>query len=727
MPADIVTTPASVVDTHAEITVELKSNLVIAEDWTATTGLYCDRLETRVNGFDSAALHYQCGDQVKQIEGAAFAEATPLDVADSYCRVTVGPPGNPTSHYRWHGVVVDDEVSNKGVFLDGGVRKFRFRDQSITVLGLEYLLDRQPIGAAIVHDTTRLERTLVFNGGALSGEQAGRAGRGNRHTEVNADGVYAFSKAPNADEWTAADIVKYLLKYFAPVDNAGDPLPTLFSLTAGSATLLSGYKPKLDPRGLTVMQALNAIINPKRGFCWWVEYDETVSPNGAASIVVESLANTLVTLPSSATLPANTRQKAVDMDLDPTVDRVRRRSDRRKRYDQVLCRGARMTSTFTLGFGDSTLAIDWEAAAATAYANAAKPGEAGAALDAYNALTDEEKAKQNDAYRRSALLNRVYTCYRIPDDWDRKSGDGKSASGRDWTFGDVSASGSIAGELPIVINGLRILETTMLREGVDYTDPANPVDNNPDGSEVNYVAPFAIVKVATSPDGYAYADKLNNYELADGDAVGDVRASYNLFAQERAPGIVLQSSSGLNHTIAKDRFDPGTAEPTATLPEVDYETIRVTVSAEADKFCEAIYPASASADTPVEVLEIYLGDSYRLDFLPGNTVVDVRGGEVITCNDTTNAGRLLRDDRQKLSDLAQLAYQWYQTERASVSARLNQTHPLFELGTLVTTIGDAETAQTVNSVIGVVAYDFKAGSQSIITLGDAVDFPGLLT
>lgn len=722
MPADIITRIASKQDECAPVTVKTKATLATGTSWSTTPGLFANELKLRVNGLDKATLVYQGGDSVAQI-GTNFAECPPLDLDGEYCQIVVGDVADP-KQLTWTGVVIDVRRDRGKVFEAGGVRKVRTHDQLFTVAGLEYLLDRRQIDGSIVHDTTRIGRPLVFNGGTIAGNKANRKKRGNRHSVANADGLYSFSDgSTEAEEWDAYQIISYLLKYFGPVDNAGAPLPTVFELDAGAAFTLLGYKPTLDARNITVLQAINAILHPKRGYCWWVDYTEDGGGNGKAIVHVDTLTRTTVTLPGGGELPANSNRKSVDLDLDAGVEDLRITTNREKRYNRVRCRGARMTSTFTVGFGDSTLAKDWTTDAETAYKAA---GSAGAG---YGSLSTEEKQKLNDAVRRRELLDRVYSCFRIPAAWDKKSGDGASSEGRNWTFADVSPTGSFTSGLPILINGIRVLARTMLLSGVDYTDPLNPTDNNPAGTEVDYVAPFAVLKVASSPDKWQFADKLNNAELEEGTPVGDIKTSYHVYAQQHSPGIQLKSSRGVAHTIALDRF--GSAEPTATPPEVDYESLRVTLTAEADTFAEGVFPdagdtGAVPADTVVEELLIDVGDDYRLDFLPGNTVIDVQGGELITTNDTTSKGRLLRDDRKQLRDMARFAYEWYQTGRASLSFTLNQSHVLFDLGMLITTLGDAETAATVNTVIGTINYDLRSGTQTVATLGDAVDLPGLL-
>lgn len=715
--ADIITKPATPLLAPAAVTVATKANLTVANSWAATAGLECDALAIRVNGLSSAKLLYRAGHQVAQI-GQPFANCPPLDLVGKFCRIQIDGSAD------WTGLVVDENRVRSGVFIDaddGDKRKYRAQDQVFTVAGLEYLLDRRRIDSAITNDGTRLGRSIAFNAESTAYQKAARKQRGNRTSSTNTAGYYEFDDAPGGSEWTAANIVEYLLKYFGPVDDSDNELPTEFILSTGGFLLLSDYKPTLDPTGLTVKQALDQLLHPSRGWCWWVEYSEDTGTNGQAIVHVQSLASADITLPSGDTLPQNSDQQSLDFDLDETCESHRLTRNLQRRYNRVRCRGARMTSTFTVGFGDSTLADDWGSTLETAYKNAAS------STTGYGGLTDDEKAARNDAFRRSELLDRVFKAFRVPAAWDQKCGDGGATSPavtRNWAFADIETTGSILGGLPTIVNNIRVLQRTLLEVGVNYADPTTPVDNNPSGTELDLRAPFAIVKVATSPDKWQFADKLTQADWADGTEVGDIKSSYHLYAQQQAPGVVLRSSSGDAHACALNHWT--SAEPTGRDPEIDYEDMIVTLSAEADKFAEGVYPASVTAGEWVDELVIELGDDYRLDFLADKTVVDVDNGDLVLATPSTNAGRLLRDDRERLEDAARMAYEWYQDDRVGLDLTLGQTSQLFTLGTLVTTIGDGETLETINTVVGSIAYDFVNQTQTVATLGDAINLPRLL-
>jgi hypothetical protein len=725
MPADIVT--KTVIHTKlVAAKVEVKPTLAVATAWAQIPGLRCTQLTRTVNGIDSAMLYYAAGHSVAQI-GETYDECPPLNIKGQFIRITIGKDTDPKQEV-WVGKLVDDHVTRAGVFVAEGQRRFRAQDQTFLALGLAHLLDSRQVDGAVVEPTTRIGRPLIFNSQSNASLASNRRRLGNRATDLNTDSVYPFAKVPSGTRWSAADIVKYLLKYFAPQKAGGDPFPTELVLDGDSATLLAGYKPTLDPGTKTTHELLNDLLNPQRGFCWSIEYSELFGTNGQAIVYAHSLAVEEATLPSDATLPANTNQQSLDFDLDETASPPKVIRNDRRRYNRVRARGAPITATFTIGDGDDTKANDWTSTLETTYKNGGKPTTAGPALDAYNALTDDEKAAKNDAVRRREVLERVYAAFRIPDDWDKKSGDGGAASPavpRNWTFADTEKTGSILGSLPVVVGNIRVLPRTLLRRGVDYSNPSSLVDHNPSGSEPDLVPPFAAVKVATDPDKWHFADKLSTIDTTGSTPEGEVTTSYHLHAQQHAPGVVVKAYSGSAHTLAKNHWSG--AEPTARDPELDYTAMIITRAAEADTRVEGAWPASPPADVMLEELVLDLGNDYRLDFLPENTVVDIVGSQLVKAEASSNVGRLLRDDREALEDIARIAFEWYQTERAGLELTLRQTRKLFDLGMMVTTIGDDETLETINSVIGTVVYDMMQGTQTIATIDNPIDLAAIVS
>ena len=704
MPADIVTTQTALIDTVA-VTVETKATLDPADAWTTQPHLYADRLTTRVNGVDRCQLSFLAGAAVRQFGETAFAKHDPLDLIGQYIRVTAAT----TPQLQWHGVITADATERRGVINDqlaGG-------KQTIIAEGLEYLLGRTQVDSAVIFDEVRLLRPLGFNTGSIA-PTSNQQQRGNRHAALSSNNLPVFeSGAAAATDWKADQIVEHLLAFHAPVDSAGSAAPVKWSLSVDGTLALSNYTPTVRAEGRSLFELLNTIANPRRGFCWWVEYDPA-GDGGSGEIVVhvQTVFATGQTLPGGGSVPANNDQLTIDFDADPTVAGARVDRSGNQRYDRILVRGARMTSTLTVGVEDGTLVEDWSTDQETDY----KAGAGGSDGEA------------NDAARRSPRLDRVYSAFRIPPSWDIQSGDGGTAT-RSFAFPELSVNGSVLGSLDIRPQGLRPLATTRMQLGWDYSDPNNPATDDPADAAPEYEPPFAIIKVATSPDRFQFVDRLNDATLGGTPVASGSLTSYHVYGQRHAPGVMLRAAGGVQHTLALNHWSGANA--TGKNPQLDYDTLRVTLAAEADAFAEGVWPEVLPAGQPIEQLIIDAGDAYRLDFIPANTVVGLDGGDPVLAS----APAVLRDDRATLRDLAFLAYEWYQAPRASLSVSWSRLvrfqaagpQPL-GLGAMITAIGDGDLAETINGVVGQIDYQFTGGvSTSLETLRATFSPPDALS
>lgn len=730
----IVTDHGQLVTQFRAATVELKDNYSDAE-WLPASFVYCDRLTLAVNAYDEAELSRELG-EIANFGTDFYAPYSPLSLIGKFVRITVHPDESTDDEdLVWIGYIVGTAKQRSAVKGDGMAQALTGKKQVVRAVGLEYFLDRVQIDASIVFDTTRILRSMPFNGGRGVSLDPDTRTRANRCDEANADGVLVFAGPGQPGElWTLTNIIAYLLYYFTPRNNAGDPSPDIFTLSADDiiAGVCDGIAPTLDPEGMTVYQVLNKLLSPQRGLVWWLD---------GTQVRVESLATEVISLPSGGTLPANRDQQTLDFDKQRDVDDVALAEAGSRIYHQVIVRGARMTSTATLGNISTEelyyeLTKDWSQESEQEYYDAA------AATDGYDALSEAQKKKRNDAFRKAERLYRVFGAFRLytgsenpAEVWDGKSGDGSDAE-RNWTFPVLSENGSIVDTLEYSIEGLRFLNLTRLKRGWSYEDTANIEETQPTGSEAEYMPTFAILQVAaeteiedpedpaypgTFPAKYQFVEKMSEHDFGNGGELVSptINVSYDLHMQQTVPGVLL-IAQGMQHAASLNVWDEG-AEPTGTEPQVDYDTLRVTTTIEADTYCEAKYPADVDlpADVAIQKLTLYVGDQYRLDFLAENTVVDLENGEPVLTN-----GGVLRDDRERLQDIARVAYEWYQQDRLPLTVNFRHVRNLFRLGMMITTIGSSATQETVNSVVSMIAYDLTNGTTQIKTNDENLDLIG---
>jgi hypothetical protein len=664
--------------------------------------MYCLDIKRATNAFDVARIVRPLGVLLEPGE-TSYATQAEADLTGRFVKIAIS--GGPTWFGYISGRTFDREADDSGT-LTG-------RAEVYTCVGFEYFLARVPIDTAVIYPRIRIGRPLIFNGGKSSVFDNDTVTSNNAHNGISPDGkpVFAdYSSVPVV--WNADMILRHLLFYHVPFDRFGANSPLRYELHTSAQTLLNRMYPAVDVRNLTTFQALNRICSAAGGLVWWGEFVDAPIPR--MDIYVQSVAPTAVNLYTGGTLPANSDKETLDFDSElDVVGTAPLVFNRSRRYTQVKARGARMTSTFTIGLGDSTLEADWESAEETAYKDAAK-NEGG-----YPA-GDDDKAKRNDAYRKSDKFYRVYGAFRIPKTWDGKSGDGSGAT-KDFAMPILSINGSVVGGQPLRLQGLRLLNHTRLVRGSDYSDTQSIVHNVPTGSSPEYMPPLAIMQVTDSPTRYQKVEAMRKADWADGDSpagVGrKVETSYTLRMQQSTPGVLI-SSHGMPHACAYNHWAP--AEPTHADPEVDYDTLRVTVCGEADSYCEGVYPSPLTGTGAVERLTVDVGKEYRLDYLAANTVFDIDDGSPVTSN-----GGVLRDDRRFLTDIAQVAYEWYRTERASLTVQFRQLRDLFTLGSMITTIGTGGTQETINTVVTMLSFDVAKGVTTLSTSDITIDFAGI--
>lgn len=731
--------PSDVLTTFESHTVEYTTTPTIPGSWVVVPWLYCRQLKLAVNAYDQANLEYLIGLGLHQPGDTAAHDWVPLDIRGKYVRITI-PQTAPLVNIVWVGYVLQENLQRDGVHDDGGGNKFQGEGQLLTAMGLEWFLDRSQVQASLIYKSGTagilIKRALKFNGGESQSIDMKAAHRGNRSEQKNIDDLYVFSDDnTTTDEFTAEDIAEYLLKYVTPSNSDGQAAPCRFALDGTGHQYLTGFHPTVTTERRTVFQIFNEIFSPQRGLIWYLYFDVTgdISLGGVptAFVLVRSLATDDIALTGGNIFKANQQQITLDFDTEVDVKIVDLKDIGYRDYHRVICRGARQTVTMTVGMEDGTLIEDWKDDAVNAYLDGAK-----ADADYHDtSMTPGKQADRNDALRRGDLLSRVYSYFRIPKTWNGQTGDGGTGE-PDYAFAVLSDAGEVTGGLALTAAGIRLLNKTRLKLGVDYKNPKSPVSHAPDGSLEEFLSPFAILKVETAPginsnplpERWQLCEKMEHAQFHAGTRVsGHIHTSYHLKMQEHVPGIVIRAAGAPQHTVALNHFlydavGGGNAEPSKVKPELDYETLRATVCAESDNYAEGIVEVTPlPTGVPIENLIVDLGDDFRLDFLAKNTIVDLKSGDPVLAS--TSA--LLRDDRPALRDIANIAFQWYRANRNSLTVEFRQLRNLFGLGQMITTIGAGSTISDVNTVISTLTFDLKTGTTTVHTHDQTLDVRSL--
>jgi hypothetical protein len=666
------------------------------DDWIAQPHL---RVAGLVMGcgttIDSAMLLWDVGYQKREsLEGndADQVYVDKLAIQGKYCRITVDFELVATI---WYGFVLTDELERGPEFAVANpapppdtLQKLAYANQTCQAVGLEWFLQRQTVHSSFVHGASgdvRIERAIGFNSGFGRGRSVTYEKRENMH----ADGLTFAAVETGAQLWTGTAAVKYLLKRHGPKNASGAFKPVEFELAIAAEPFLDWFTPTVETEGHSVYQILNAIIDNRRGLSWWMVVG-VIAGEMRALINVSSMATADIVMPGGETLPAAQYQSALpDLDAEEH-QRVLIKRDGGRRFDRIICRGARRRAVFTVSTKSENLVPSWDAGEETYYKIAASSPD----------------GKVNDRYRQAKRFERVYQAFHIPPDWNGASNDGSAVPGStEYSCPhQVQDSTSIVGAEPLAMAGLRLLRLMPIKAGWDYDNATAPTVRNPTGASSEFQPSFAAVDVGGGK--WRFVEEINTNVEADNQPR---KTSYRLHVLDNAPGLRLSPSGGMPHAAAKNHFDPMAAATSAHSPEVDYEDIRFTVAGEWDAYCEAQWPIADAASDPLQTLYISIGNRARHDWLAAGTVYDVQNGAI----KKVTTGGALRDDRVLCAQVARLAFEWYGQPRAEIEITTVTRTPLASIGVMITSIGTLEATEATNAFVSQIQFDFIAGAWTI--------------
>jgi hypothetical protein len=690
---------------------------------------------------DEARFRYVYGPQFREDGGISlpavpttFGLGTypPLDLNNQIVRIEIPATVVGDDPIVWHGVVEIDERDVDGSQADPGAPAGL---QTITTYGLLRLLEKTRVTQSVIENAGTIERALPFN--------RDRGGphydRGNRETIADTTtNVHKFGEHPRgAITWTAQQAVEYTLFYDAP------PITRLVVavkwVVKAPENTLDWADFSVDRQDRSVKEILDQLIPRQRGLGYWLSYDETLEE---IHVNVFSFAGETIVLPSGNTLAKNPDQFSLDFENALDIERAVIRRMATQQYDRIVVRGAWRTSTATFRLYDSAghtrdLETDWTAAEETAY----RDGFSGSG-DYGPDLTDKER--QNDVVRQSDRFRHVYARFALRaahPGWVRTETDPSDPGGTPlvdyWLappfdeFGDVVVGGDIsdpdnaASGVTIWNQGLRFEPRLVLRERLDYG--ANQIANGTFADSAlagreDYLPPLVFAAPRDLFDdpiqGFEQLDRLKNSNEKNG-------RNFNCSVRVLPSGPYLEiKADRANHLLALTDWETQAPAPTAEDSDptkqngLDFadDFLRATLTVRLDErvTAEVVIGLPVAGERFERVRWIDAGEHYRLDWVVPNTIVQLNEFN----QPRTTTGGFVRDDRDKLADIARAAEEWYGKPRQALQLEYKQARNLFQLGWLIAGIGpnyteDDPTSTTlaVNSVITALQFDFPEGDE----------------
>lgn len=697
------------VTTHQPHRVYLKEHWT--DEWAIQSedGLYCDWCKFACSpDVNEAQLSRTFGPNVIRANGTVSVNADPLDIEGWYVKVDIAQDalGLFTTVRTWTGVVVVTHESRWGIQGATG----EIGRQVFDCRGMEFLLQRTIVDTSAVDDPTGGVRTIgrgiAFNLGSGHGNESQRIG--NRSDDIQ--GIsYAFtatidhdaySKPSSQDSklWTAEDIAEYLVDRHNPVDQSGFE-PVGFLLDPATTDALKPFFPTLETHGKSVKTILDELMDRRRILTWYtdVQFDEEAEST-FVYIKVATFNKDDLTLPSGQTIPANQNQANWFTDADGLYVSFDFVKDDSSFFHQVIARGEPLGVCFTLSNAEGCFDKDWTSTLQTAYRTAAS-GAAG-----YGAYQDWQKDDANQAMRNTDKFVKVYRYFAVPDSWNGQI-DGREV------FRDPDADPEAG--LEVWFPGLRFKPQLPLITETDYATVSAVTSEMLDGSKPEYRRPFAVIHDDAAGKYYHFDKMSYGFEIESGLKTNGRTWSAHLRMQDDAFGVIVDVSGSYQHQIASADFTAIDAFDYYDASEaLDWRDIQCTVFCEFDGFAQAKYPLQVVINTDVlRILYIQVPNA-RLDYLCPGTVIGVDDdGALLKCT----GGGYVRDDREKLKDIAQSSYEWYATSRRAITAVYRSLVVSVELGDFILNTGSPTTQVVSNSVVTSLTFNLLQNTTTIQT------------
>jgi len=618
---------------------------------------------------------------------------------------------------HWHGIIEDDNGEQARELTDPETA--RTGRQVFVAYGLDIMLQRHLLRESVAFDQAgeevTINRALEFNQ-RLQYHGQDKTELGNRSADVGTNVAYIFEhNLATAEYWTTLDAVEYLLAYQPPTNQINE-IEIPWEIDYGEWESIPNWdKPRVPCQGRTLRDVLNHLLNRSRLLGYTIAVDTRTEPE-TIQIVPFTFTPIAIDFDEdefiSNIIPANANQKFLIFESDCGVAMAALKRSTLEKFDQVVCTGDRVVSCFSLQASTvGSLEKGWSGYQQTLYE------EAATGLTGYGALDGSDQEAFNKMARNTHATKRVYSYFNLPSNWNGEIVIG--IGGGNYTgpyFEDPDNPGQ---PLPFYWPDLRFLSHLPLKTDHDYSTDAieqandqdtDVPDETPAGQRWEYLPPMVAIHVpeTDSPGRYLLVNAMAaSSELAIVAAGLDdgIRWSASVRTQDEMPGIVLGVQGQPQHVMGLNDFT-GLDEIEQEEAKFDWETLIITVAVECDLYAEGVYPEDeVLTSEAMRRMTVDLGDEYKCHYVAKGTMVDIDMADGSVRVSTT--GGYIRDDRPRLRSLARLVYEWYGIERQSLELVFNYVTAKLSVGDLITTIGEGDTEQGINSVVTGVKYEFS--------------------
>jgi len=659
-----------------------------ADDWVHNPDLFALIAEDDVApSLPTARFLWLYGN--KSIDSAAFVSVAPEDLVGKYVQIrrpltalersaypdAVPPPvwaGRFTAEGDGPGGFASEDILESDLPPTG--------HQVYTARGLAIDLHRARIYGSVVYlsgSATRIDSVFNFNVSTRrGGPPVGNRSSAKHSNPANGLSSYVFADSTSSDvkTWTSADIIEYLLTWFAPVEQKW----TLI----GQKTILGAFTNVITP-GRSVAATIDQLVDRRNGAAWSTPGSLDEPAVQIASLLSED------TVVGGSTLPANDGAGPFDPNIEAVETLTVNRSTEH-RYTRIIARGDRLVlcGSFTVGDGAD---ITWDSAAQTAYKAA------------------------TDAQRVAEKFKHVWTTHILTDPTGagtRLFYDGNGA--RNGTCPSVAVNGQldVTKPAPIFLSEKTLLRQLPILTGYTYSGGSVILSDQSDPHE--FFPPFVLVKGEIKGEAaYGFVDRPSTLD-------GRLEApGMSLTMLDDAPGFRIKAK--IPHMLALNSF--GGAGPSNIAPQYDYRDMVATVAIASDVHLQIVRNVGSANEAddaePSQTLVIDVRGAEAW-YICAGTIVDCIDGKLIR----TPTGIVARNDSADLEAIAALAVAWYKRDRRALTVKFKT--PFYDLtpGDMITTIDPEDRTIEINSIVTRVRWDFKNATTVVQTDFAELDFVG---
>lgn len=683
-----------------------------SDEWVYSDQLVCTSVTWAASpNCGSASLEYRYG-PTSERNGTQTIRAA-LDIDGYFVRIVVNC-GDAVRY--WYGFVVDTGEDSIGVVktvVSMVLTSVPTGRQFFQCLGILAAFDRDPIQQAFIFDSDVTstdgwedarwaDSAPWFNQTAdlLTGQKAQIKSR----KEVDAEDpdpeeptTYIFGWrdyiATNTDVeyWSRRNIVKYLIQFAKPRNEAGG---FSFNIRLESENQIPDFgRPELDCDGMTLKQALDAVLSSEAGLGYFLYVDESTSDLVIKAFSYLDTSLTVSETPSEILL-ANDKQVDIFIGNDPASSFTLQRS-LTSRYNQIVCRGARRVSVLSRKFNVlQGFFYGWSTTDVTNWQTEFPLGVSiNPAEDTFRRLDGLEQSKYHHIYRNFPLNLTGLLKYPVPSQPLQN------------TF---HLDGSTSRYVPSRSH-LLILPRLPLKQGVDYS-----LETSPDLHE-STVRPFRKIEI------YGRAHSLDSFSSSPPHSGPPLdwtkRAFRDIQYHKNQPNYRLSAEAYENETQIGLEINVDGGPQTVMggggglyQPGINPEALEATIAVQEDRYCEAKYPPDSllpdGLDTVLRKV-IDFGDKYQLVELVKTTIVAVTQTDFVKVPETI----YIRDDREQLEKFARQYYRWYAGVRRVMRLTSRRVTAMLWPGYLINQInpGEGSIQRAVNTVITEVTLNLPIG------------------